>query len=389
MKTATDISAEDILDKDFNSVNPDQPLTKVKAKMEEENERAIPVVDGKKFKGMISYRDLIKKVHANPETIKAEKIMHQPAEIQSEMNLIELSRMRKESGSKKMVLQEGNRLKGVIGDKDIVQPLKKTIDEIRKLDIEDIMNTKLKTLKEEEKHDKAAEIMRKHKISRLLVKNSQDKLSGLITSIDILKPMVKKEKMHQGDYVGEKDHFADIPCRDIMNPNPLTLSNPKLHIKEAIKKMRSRGVEEVVITDEDNKPEAILTNKDIINYLASLESKETVLLNLINVEDVGEKQKISNKLEKAIQGRLSSAVEKPKELDIHIKRFNTSGQRQRYDIHARFYSELGTTIIEEDDWELLDAVDRIIDKLTNKLKKEKEKRRDRIRKDWNNGDYRK
>lgn len=387
MKALNEISAESIATADSVSVDPDQPLSKIKAVMEDNNLREVPVVDGTKFKGMISYRTLIDKVHNDPTNIDAEAVMEQPPTVEPEDNMIELGRLRKESGSKKFVLLEGKTLKGVIGEEEMVYPLGDGIEEFRKMNISDLMTEDLITVEEDDKHGKAINTMQERSISRLPVLDGSGKLAGVISSQEALRTMVPKEQMQQGDRAGDKDDMSDIPCREIMDPNPLTVSDPEISIIDGIRKMRSRGCREIIITDDDGKPQAILTLKDILDYVASLEAQEAVLVNLINVQDEGEKKQIHGKLETALKGKLGRVVEKPRELNLHVKRYEEDGEQKKHSIHAKLFSDLGITMTKKHGWELLDTVDKVIDSLREQCREAKEKKRDQIRERWKEGKY--
>jgi CBS domain-containing protein len=249
------------------------------------------------------------------------------------------------------------------------------------------MNTDLITLEEGDKHDKAVEAMRTHNISHIPITDSNGRVEGLLSEFDLLKSMVRRQKMDSGDVKGEKNKFADIPCQELMDPNPLSISDLSISIFDAIKMLRSRGCRQLVVVDQDDKSQAILTLKDIIDYIASFQSQEAVLVNLINVDSDGEKQAIHEKLENALQGSLGRILERPTELNLHVKQYEKDGKRHKYSVHAKLFSELGTTMVHGHGWELLNVVDEIVNNLTERIKKEKSKRRDRVRERWKDGDY--
>ncbi|MDY6770824.1 MAG: CBS domain-containing protein [Candidatus Nanohaloarchaea archaeon] len=388
MKSLNEISAESVADTDFVSVDPEQPLSKIKATMEEHGLREVPVVDGKRFKGMVSYTELMRNVHNDPTNIDAEAVMYQPAEADPEANMVELGRLRKDSGDKKFVITDGDRLKAVISEEDMVYPLGDGIEEFRKMNVGDLMSHDLVTLTESDKHDKAVKKMQEHNISRLPIVDSDGKLSGILSSKDAMRAMVPQQQMDRGDLKGHKDEMSDIPCRELMDPNPLTIGDPKTTITDGIRKMRSRGCREMIITDNDDRPQAILTLKDILDYAASLEAEEAVLVNLINVKEEGEKQQIHEKLETALKGKLGRVVETPRELNIHVKRYDEDGGNQKkYSLHARLFSELGITMTKKHGWSLPDTVDEVIDALREQCREAKEKKRDQVRERWKEGKY--
>ncbi|MFB6076968.1 MAG: CBS domain-containing protein, partial [Candidatus Nanohaloarchaea archaeon] len=78
MSSVQDITAEEVADRDPATVNVGQTLSKVRHAMEEHNLRAIPVVDGEKFVGMLSYRDVMERLRDDPSTTKVDPLTHTP-----------------------------------------------------------------------------------------------------------------------------------------------------------------------------------------------------------------------------------------------------------------------------------------------------------------------
>ncbi len=153
--------------------------------------------------------------------------------------------------------------------------------------------------------------------------------------------------------------------------------------------MEKLGSRELIVVDKSNTPEGIITLRDIIDYIATLEGKQGVMVNLIGVENQGQIEQIHDKLETAVTGRLSRILEQPRELNLHVKQYEKDGKRKKYSVNARMFSELGITVVHKHGWELLDVVDEIIDSIAERIRKEKEKRRDRIREQWRQGKYNK
>ncbi|MFB6265633.1 MAG: CBS domain-containing protein, partial [Candidatus Nanohaloarchaea archaeon] len=78
MASVREITAEEVLEEDPVTVNAGQSLSKARSLMEEHTLRALPVVDGEKFVGMLSYRDVMEKLRSDPATTKVESQVHDP-----------------------------------------------------------------------------------------------------------------------------------------------------------------------------------------------------------------------------------------------------------------------------------------------------------------------
>ncbi|MFB6294413.1 MAG: CBS domain-containing protein, partial [Candidatus Nanohaloarchaea archaeon] len=78
MTSVRDITAADVANTDPETVNTGQTLSKARTVMEEHTLRAVPVVDGARFEGVLSYRDVMEKLHMDPSKTKVDPLVHTP-----------------------------------------------------------------------------------------------------------------------------------------------------------------------------------------------------------------------------------------------------------------------------------------------------------------------
>ncbi|MDY6789049.1 MAG: CBS domain-containing protein [Candidatus Nanohaloarchaea archaeon] len=380
MTSVRDIEAEDILNKNAVSIHPEKKISKAVALMEKENLREIPVVDGKKFKGMLSYRDIVRKRRSDPSSMKVETLAKKPPEIDAGMNLVELAGLRKNSGCKRCVKTNKGKLEGVIGEEDMIYPLADGAEEIDRFKARDLMNTEVITAGEDVSHETVANLMQNNKISQVPILNPDGEVSGVVSEIDSLRTMVPREQMDYGDVKGDKEEMDDIPAREIMNTSPPVLEDPSIDVVEAIKYMRDNGLREAIFVDSEGKPEGILTLKDVIDFVANLEPRDAVLVNLVGLESDSRKSMVHEQVEKALQGGLGNVLNNPRELTLHIKMYEKDGKQQKFSVHSKLFSRLGITTVAEHGWNLRNVVDEVLDKLAEVVRRKKEKRRDLARK---------
>lgn len=379
MESAREISSEQVIRTEYVSAQLDESVSKIKDRMESENIREIPVHDDGIYKGMISYHELVEKVHADPTSVKADSVMRQAPTVETSQNLIELSRLRTDAGVKRFVMLEGDRLKGVIGEEDLVYPLADGIDELDGISVADIMTRDVIKANEDDKQGHAFSLMRDHGISRVPILDKNGKLSGIVSSMSVLHAMVPREQMTQGDFAGDKDDMSDITVDQLMDVSPITITEEQMQVTKAISMMEDRGAREVIIVDDDNRPVGVLTLKDVLDYLASLEQTNAVLVNLVGLRTESRKQAVNEKIEQAVQGKLGRVVT-PNEIKLHVKLYENEGTQNKYSINATLYSDLGATRVNKHGWDLLTLVDRVIDGLYERVKEKKERDRERQRK---------
>lgn len=391
MASIRDITAKDVMDPEPVTVNIGQTLSKVRSRMEKHNLRAIPVVDGHKFVGMLGYRELVEKVRSDPSSTKVESLVHTPPEIVEEHNLVELADTRINSGRKLFALVgDQDRLVGAIGEPEMVYAAKDA-DELQTVPVRDLMTPDVITVEEDESHETARSIMMDNNISRLAVVDVNGNLTAVITSNDIMRAMIPREQMTDGDYKHHKESLSDIPVTEIMQIkeefNATIIEDDGAPLPEAIGKMQQDDKQEVIVTENDV-PVGILTLKDIIDYMAGHEAVESLRVQITGAEVSEEQSAIMDKVETALQGGLGRVLVRPDELVVHVKKYEKEGSRHKYSLNFKLSSELGLTTVKEHGWDLLNVVDEGLDELETVVKKEKEKTRDEYRDRERKGKYR-
>lgn len=385
MKNAHQITAKEILEENPVVVSKDSSLTQLKNRMEEENLRAVTVVDGDDFEGVVGYRDLIRFIQFNPESTNLDKVMHQPPEFDMKDSLVDLCDLRINSGRKLLVNTEGDVLKGIIGDEQFLKAFK-NVKDLKNISTRDLATYELVVTYDDSKVDKPRHKMLDNNISRLPVLNSEGKLTGKISSTDLLKTMVRRDVQNAGGTSGgrsgreevniaggkEKDSMSEINVSEVMNRTPC-ISEDHLTGVEAVNKMIKESSHEIFFT-EGQYPKSIITNKDFVKHLANLKERETVMVQLTGLDVEEEKEAVHSKIRTQLQGSLGRKLSRPKEITLRVKKHKKDGKKHRYEIDLKLHSEYGVTTINEDGWNLLDILDQALEQLNRVVRDKKEKR---------------
>ncbi len=394
MTSVRDITAADIANRDPPTVNVGQSLSKARTVMEGNMLRAVPVVDGAQFEGVLSYRDVMEKLHMDPSKTKVDSLVHTPPTVEDDQNLVELAGLRINSGRKLFVqVDESGKLRGTVSEEDIAHAARDT-DELDGLVVEDVMTADLITVDADASIDTARKQMRENNISRLVVMDGDD-LAGVITTLDTLRTMVERESSTAGsgnkggrtpgtaagEVRGESGNLSDIPVSELMQPTEeidAELVETGTGIGTALDIIRDSSALEVVVM-EDGAPVGIVTVKDVVDVIASHEAVDSLLVQLTGPEVPAEKQAIHDKIETQLRGGLGRVLERPDELTVHMKKYEKDGTQHKYTLNFRLTAEFGTIRVNAHGWELLDAVDEGLDTMERLVKQEKEKKRDQSR----------
>jgi CBS domain-containing protein len=383
MKTLHEVSAKQVMNTEPETVEKTQSLGSIKDFMEEEGLRAVAVEHDGEFKGAISYRELIRHAQYNPGSSKLEKVIHRPPEFEASDSLVDVAKLRIESGRKLLVALEGDKLKGLIADQEFLD-VSGRIKEFENYSTRNLASTDLIEVFEEDPLDKARNLMLDKNISRLPVLDSEGELTGIIRSTDLLKMIVPKESQSDsgsgprgfdGDLEGsgEKQSMSNITVDQVMNTTPVT-EEGFVPASEAVELMQKRDQTDVIFTD-NSYPEAIVTVKDFVDYIRDQGQHNMVLVNLVGLEVEEEKAAVHDKIATQLRGSLGRKVEKPEEISMHFKKSDKDGNKHRYEVIAKFYSEFGITTATVEDWDLMTVVDQALDEINVQVRKENEKRK--------------
>lgn len=389
MPSVRDVNAGDIADREHVTVNTGQPLSKVRRRMEEHDLRTIPVVDGKRFEGMVGYREIIEKLRGDPSSAKVDSLVHTPPTVEEGDNAVELAVTRIDSGRKKFALLDDRKLAGAIGEREIVYNVADT-DELKGLRVTSVFTPDVVTVRRDEGIETARTLLMDNNISRLPVVDGDGEIVGLLSSHDVLRAMVPRDQMQRGDYKGHKDSLSDIPVHELMQSieeiGDQILEDGDLTVPDAIDRMKRHHRRELIAV-EDGEPVGILTLKDVISYIAGLEPVEGIYVQLTGPDVPEEKRVVLDKVETALQGGLGRVIDRPRSLNVHIKKYEQDGTKHKYSLNFLLVSKLGTTTVKTHEWDLLNAVDEGLDKLEARVKKQKEKRVDEKRRKQREGKY--
>jgi len=102
---------------------------------------------------------------------------------------------------------------------------------------------------------KAIRSMNAHNIGCLLITDADDKLLGIFTEQDVLHRIVD-----------QVEDLNAVTIADYMTPDPVTLSDD-LPIAQALHEMHVHGFRHLPLVDADNRPEGIISFRDVIRHL--------------------------------------------------------------------------------------------------------------------------
>ena len=343
-------------------LNPEDSLTKFFSVMEEYHVHEAFVVKNKKVLGMISYKDIIRKVSSDPSITKISSFVSiKPPVIDVNASVDDAARALFQSGLRRIPVLEKNNIIGSISISDIVAALSGS-KLFRQTTLSTIATNPI-TVTPDTSIANARMIMRENSISHLPI-CEKGKIVGMVTSFDFLKVVKPHEKVGFWSMAAKLEQMLSIPVSTIMNTLPLIMS-PAASISEAISEMNNKNVSYVLLEDE-GKISGIVTMKDIFELYAANLSKEGVYLQITGMGNEDEFDRAT--VDRMVNDTISklSKIFKVQSVVMHIKKhgeFEPIPKRVKYSVRIRLHSSVGTHSTYAVAWSLLDAVGQALDKL--------------------------
>ncbi|WP_101294492.1 CBS domain-containing protein [Halegenticoccus soli] len=264
---------------EFVTVDADQRLGKVRSIFERENPKGLVVLNDGEYAGVIAEKQLIQS-HIEDQT-KAAAFMKSAPRVDRYEDVRETARMLIEGDTQIAPVFEGDNLWGIVTTDAILEAVLENLDA---LTVEQIYTADVVTIGEEDRLGQAINRLREHGISRLPVLNENGKLTGILTTHDIVDFVTRKmHRQGKGDRSGDIDRMLDLPVYDLMR-SPVFTTNPGESVREAVERMFEKDIAGLVVTPADSDAEVIgvLTKTDVLRALTYTE-RDTMDVQITNI----------------------------------------------------------------------------------------------------------
>ncbi|RRJ33543.1 CBS domain-containing protein [Halocatena pleomorpha] len=288
----------DIATRDAVEVEASQRLAKVRGVFERDNPKGIIVTDEGEYDGIITERQLLQS-HVEDGT-KVGAMADSAPKIDRSSNVRDVARMLVEGGTKVAPVFENDDHWGMISADAILESV---LDNLEVLSIEQIHTDSVVTITEDTNIGRAINLLRENGISRLPVLNENEKLTGMVTTHDIIEVAVRDvDKPTHGDRAGDRNRVLDIPVYDVMQ-NPVETVGIDSTVRDAVDVMLEHDYGGVVVTptDEDDVVAGVLTKTDVLRALTFTEEEYLdVQITNIDLLDTLQREEIRRNIEEVV-----------------------------------------------------------------------------------------
>ena len=283
---------EDIAVPEFVEVDVGERLGKIRSLFDRERPKGIVVMDDGEYAGVIGERDLLRS--RIEDDTKASALMKSAPEVARHEDVREVARVLVEGNVKLAPVYEGAKLYGVVTADAILEAVLENLDA---LDVDDIYTDDVVSINEGSRVGQAINRLREHGISRLPVVDDDGRLTGILTTHDIVDFVVRdNDRQGRGDRSGDLDRLLDLPVYDMMS-SPVLTTTVDTSVREAVETMLSEDINGLVVTPDGNDGlvGGVVTKTDVLRALTFTEEDamdvqitNVDLLDTISREDVRE-----------------------------------------------------------------------------------------------------
>ncbi len=356
------------------TADPDEPISKIFAKMERYGVKEIPLVRDGEVVGIVSYYDVVDAhVVSDPSSVKSETLKIKPETITPDTLIVEAITEMLDSGLRALPVVEDGEFAGLVTEYDIIDVARES-ERLEEIDAREIMNSPPITIHEDETIAKARALMRDHGISRLPVVNDENKLRGIVTTTDIIREVIKPiTRLGKTDRKGEKVPAFGHPVKSIMS-SPCIRSEPDETVVDLCEKIVEHRIRGMPIVNQLEEPIGVVTRRDILRKIPELMRQRGVFVSLKGVEDVDDFTLVilRKSIAAAIQ-KLASMRPTIEAAEVHVKRYHEEGNRHKYSVRIHVKDARNVISVKAHDWDLITALKKAIRHLLRETLGEEEK----------------
>jgi CBS domain-containing protein len=260
----------DIATQENVEVDTGERLSKVRSIFERGNPKGIIVTNSGEYKGVITERQLLQS-HVEDST-KVDAMTESAPKIDRTSDVRDVARMLIEGGTKVAPVFEGDDLWGMITADAILETV---LDNLDVLSVDQIYTDNVVTVTEDTNIGRAINLLRENGISRLPVVNDTGRLTGMVTTHDIIDVAVRDmDKATYGDRAGDIERVLDLPVYDVMR-SPVTTIGIEDSVRDSVETMLEHDYGGLVVTPstDDDLVAGVVTKTDVLRALTFTEEE--------------------------------------------------------------------------------------------------------------------
>ncbi|SNR55635.1 CBS domain-containing protein [Halorubrum vacuolatum] len=270
----------DIAVPEYVEVDVDERLAKVRSIFERENPKGVVVTEDGEYAGVVGEKQLLRS--RMEDDTKVSVVMKTAPSVSRHEHVRETARLLVEGDVKIAPVYEGEKLYGIITVDAILQAVLDSLDAIT---VDQVATEDVIGINQKDRVGQAINRLRENGVSRLPVLNDDGRLTGVVTTNDIVEFVVRdQERQGSGDRAGDIDRMLDLPVYDIMTSPAITATAGET-AQRVVERMFENNLSGLVVTPDgdDGIVAGIVTKTDVLRALTFTE-QESMDVQITNVD---------------------------------------------------------------------------------------------------------
>ncbi|MGQ9587300.1 MAG: CBS domain-containing protein [Thermoplasmata archaeon] len=347
-----------------------ETISDVIAKMKKGHLREVPVLEGDRPAGLVSYSSFLARRNV-PLSTKVEHVMVPCPRLEEDMTVASAAEELMSSGVRGAPVVRANRMVGFVSRTDLIKIVTK-VDELRDKPVSAFMTANPQAVTEKETVRKAQMLMKGLDEKTLPVVDEANRLVGAIGMPEVMDVLwsAKSSAKPPNEIRGEREP-AEVSVGSVMS-RPAIFVSPKDTAGRVANLMIERGLSTVFV-QEDGKLVGVVSQADLMEQIISLKKREGVYVQItgLDEEDPDVYDTLYSLIEKSMK-RIDK-IQAPRVFTVHITTYHHEGMRSKYSLRARLTTERSLFYANATDWDLYKTMDSLLEMLEKNVKREHEK----------------
>ncbi len=367
----------DIMTEEFVSIDVrTATVSDAMARMKESDIHQIPAVKGKRYAGMLDYREILRR-NSIQMRAKAETFIIKTTTVKPEDDVRDIVSLIVDTGLTAFPVLEKGKILGIVSRTDILSIIGDILGK-REIRNRQIMSTKPVLVTEDEDVSSAAVKMRGLGESEIPVIDSMERLTGILRLDDVAADTFRRQKQSiRGGYMDSGDVGGDMvkaqaTCASLMsNPSYVHPGDP---ITQTAEIMLDRRLHLLPVVDDNMNVEGVVDISDIIDSLDTGRAKEGVLIQVTGLDsDDLDLYDMTFAMASKFLVRFSKITGLTRgKLNLHVIKYHTEG-RIKYSVRTKIIAEPLTMSLDHHDWNYGKCLSFIFETYEPRLRKWKSK----------------
>jgi len=369
------IEIEELLVKDVMSssavtATKGETLSDVISRMKKDHLREIPVLEGDKPVGLVSYSSFLLR-RSLPLSSKVEQVMHPAPRLEEDMPITKAVEEMMASGVRGAPVVRNEKMVGFVSRTDIIKVLP-NVEQLKNKKVSEFMTKNPQFVTEKESVRRAQMLMKGLMEKSLPVVDSNGRLVGAVSMHEVMEIIWSpKSSKPYNELVGSHKEPPDIAVGSIMSQPAISVS-PSDSIGKVASLMLEKGLATIFV-HEGERLVGVVSQADLMEQVISLKKREGVYVQITGLveEDPDVYNVLYDEIEKAMN-RIDK-IQFPRVFTVHIQTYHSEGMRSKYSIHGRLTTDRSMYYASQTDWNLYKTMDALLDQLEKTVKREHEK----------------